>query len=128
MNLHSVPYPLRKICCTFHKHETFFCTGDDFDVYPNDSINITYELWFDVDKYFGTHTHETSSWINFYTFFHKDGRITAVYEIDCDDHTESFDWELTAEEEFFFRNMMNRYCNKLYGCSVPALWSERETA
>ena len=34
---------------------------DDFDVYPNDSINITYELWFDVDKYFGTHTHETSS-------------------------------------------------------------------
>lgn len=25
---------------------------DDFDVYPNDSINITYELWFDVDKYF----------------------------------------------------------------------------
>lgn len=88
---------------------------DDFDVYPNDSINITYELWFDVDKYFGTHTHETSSWINFYTFFHKDGRITAVYEIDCDDHTESFDWELTAEEEFFFRNMMNRYCNKLYG-------------
>lgn len=29
---------------------------DDFDVYPNDSINITYELWFDVDKYFGTHT------------------------------------------------------------------------
>ena len=25
--LHSVPYPLRKICCTFHKHETFFCTG-----------------------------------------------------------------------------------------------------
>ena len=46
---------------------------DDFDVYPNDSINITYELWFDVDKYFGTHTHETSSWINFYTFFHKDG-------------------------------------------------------
>lgn len=34
---------------------------DDFDVYPNDSINITYELWFDVDKYFGTHTRE-SSW------------------------------------------------------------------
>ena len=29
---------------------------DDFDVYPNDSINITYELWFDVDKYFVTHT------------------------------------------------------------------------
>lgn len=101
---------------------------DDFDVYPNDSINITYELWFDVDKYFGTHTHETSSWINFYTFFHKDGRITAVYEIDCDDHTESFDWELTAEEECFFRNMMNKYCNNLYGCSVPALWNERETA
>ena len=101
---------------------------DDFDVYPNDSINITCELWFDVDKYFGTDTHETSSWINFYTFFHKDGRITAVYEIDCDDHTESFDWELTAEEECFFRNMMNKYCNNLYGCSVPALWSERETA
>lgn len=36
--------------------------------------------------------------------------------------------QVTAEEEFFFRNMMNRYCNKLYGCSVPALWSERETA
>lgn len=101
---------------------------DDFDVYPNDSINITYELWFDVDKYFGTHTRESSSWINFYTFYHKDGRITAMYEIDYDDHMESFDWELTAEEEFFFRNMMNRYCNKLYGCSVPALWSERETA
>ena len=34
-----------------------------------------------------------------------------MYEIDYDDHMESFDWELTAEEEFFFRNMMNRYCN-----------------
>ena len=87
-------------------------------LYHNRNVNKN-SLLFKVDY---------TSWINFYTFFHKDGRITAVYEIDCDDHTESFDWELTAEEEFFFRNMMNRYCNKLYGCSVPALWSERETA
>lgn len=89
---------------------------DDFDIstYNGNAINITYELWFDVDKYFGTDTRGTNSWINFYTFYHEDGSITATYEIDYDDHTESVDWELTEVEEAFFKGMMQSYCNCLF--------------
>ncbi|MBQ5851501.1 MAG: hypothetical protein IIW54_11945 [Lachnospiraceae bacterium] len=38
---------------------------DGFDI-CGDAVNATYELWFDVDKYFGTETRNTEAWINFY--------------------------------------------------------------
>lgn len=100
---------------------------DDFDIFSDSngkSINITYELWFDVNKYFGTNTRETNSWINFYTFYNEDGSITATYEIDYPDHTEEVDWKLTEEEKAFFKGMMQSYCNCKCGCSLSDLWKE----
>lgn len=97
---------------------------DDFDIEDN-SVNITYELWFDVDKYFGTNIlNNENAWINFYTFYNKDGSITAIYEVDTDDGSESFDWELTEIEQAFFRGMMEGYCNHKCSCTLAQLLME----
>lgn len=97
---------------------------DDFYI-EDDCLNIPYELWFDVDKYFGTSVNETgNSWLNFYTYYYKDGDIKATYEIDYDNtDTVSFDWELTEIEKVFFKGMMEGYCNSKCGCSLSMLLS-----
>ena len=88
-------------------------------------INATYELWFDVDKYFGTDTRDDeSTWINFYTDWYPDGTIKASYDIDGDYETENFDWELTDEEKEFFRNKMENYCQQCAGISLMELWED----
>lgn len=96
---------------------------DDFYV-EYDWVNIPYELWFEVDKYFGTNTNDDNSWVNFYTFYHKDGNVTAVYEVDTDDGNESFDWKLTDIEKAFFRQMMDDYCHNKCGCTLEQLLME----
>ena len=66
------------------------------------SIEATYELWMDVDKYFGTKTrNDPSAWVNFYTFWHFDNPvdITALMILDGDDSCEEKEWELTQEEK-----------------------------
>lgn len=73
------------------------------------SIEATYELWMDVDKYFGTKTrNDPSAWVNFYTFWHFDNPvdITALMILDGDDSCEEKEWELTQEEKEFFHKMM----------------------
>ena len=97
---------------------------DDFYV-EDDYINITYELWFDVDKYFGTNTRDDNTWINFYTYYYADGTIKATYEVDYDNaDTETFDWELTEVEEAFFRGMMETYCHCKCNCTLAQLLVE----
>ena len=96
---------------------------DDFYV-EKGYVNIPYELWFEVDKYFGTNTKETNSWINFYTFWRPDGSITATYEIDYPDATETHDWELTKDEEEFFRDKMEEYCKYMCECTLEGLYKE----
>lgn len=90
-----------------------------------DCIIVEYELWFNVDKYFGTHIEsDDSTWLNFYTYWYPDGRICAVYEIDTDTDVQSYDWELTDEEKVFFLNKMEEYCKSFEGKSLMDLWKE----
>lgn len=66
-------------------------------------IEAYYELWCNWDQYFGTATkQDESTWINFYTYWHPDGRITAVYIIDSDNSSDEFEWPLTDQEQEFF--------------------------
>ena len=76
------------------------------------SIEATYELWMDVDKYFGTKTrNDPSAWVNFYTFWHFDNPvdITALMILDGDD---------SCEEKEFFHKMMEVYCMQKNGCTL----------
>ena len=72
MNLHSVPYPLRKICCTFHKHETFF----------------GYPIIYDVDKYGNIVI--GSMWVNHITTVpvFADNRDRLLRKLEKESHTE----------------------------------------
>ena len=89
-------------------------------------IEAIYELWFDVDKYFGTKIKgNENKWINFYTDWYIDGTIKASYEL-CDSEygTQSFDWELTDEEKEFFTKKMEDYCQHYDGMSLMELWEK----
>lgn len=97
---------------------------DEVYIEPKDHVNFAYELWFDVDKYFGTDTTNPDVWLNFYTNYHSDGRVTASYEIDTDTDNNFFDWELTEIEQAFFKDMMAEYCRVLYGCALDELLNE----
>lgn len=91
------------------------------------SIEATYELWMDVDKYFGTKTrNDPSSWVNFYTFWHSDNPvdITARMVLDGDDSCEEKEWELTQEEKEFFDKMMEDYCMQKDGCTLRELFEK----
>lgn len=100
---------------------------DDFYMDDDETVNIPYELWFDANKYFGTNIIDENTWINFYTFYHKDGSITAAYEVSTEYDTESFDWELTEVEQNFFRDMMDKYCEDICGCTIKELVEDFET-
>lgn len=91
--------------------------SDDFK-----SIEAEYELWFDVDSYFGTKTRNTSAIINFYTVWHDDGRVDA--EVVIDDLPNSYKvrkWKLTTEEQTFFTNLMEDYSDLLYSIGLSDL-------
>ena len=104
------------------KQDLRCCDGLYIDI---DCINVQYELWFDVDKYFGTNIEsDDSTWLNFYTYWYPNGRICAVYEIDTDTDVQSYDWELTDEEKIFFLNKMEEYCKSFEGKSLMDLWKE----
>lgn len=101
---------------------------DDFYMDNNGIINIPYELWFDVDDYFGTYTDGANNWLNFYTYYYPDGTIKAICEIDYDTtNTESYEWDLTELEQDFFRNKMEEYCQRICGCTIKQLIRELST-
>lgn len=93
-----------------------------------ETIEAFYELWCDVDKYFGTNTRgEDSTWINFYTYWHTDGSITAKYFIDSDDGVEEYKWALTEPEQKFFLDKMEKYSKSVYHLSLEQLFkTEKE--
>ena len=98
-------------------------------------VEAYYELWCDVDQYFGTDTRENESvWINFYTMWHPDGRITAVYIIDSDDSSDDIDWPLTEQEQKYFLRKMEEYAQSQEHLSLQELYdaalkeNEEETA
>lgn len=104
------------------KQDVRFC---DELVVDEKSIEAEYELWFDVDKYFGTDTKSDDDvWINFYTYWRPDNTITAIYCIDSPEKIESIDWKLTKEEETFFLKLMEDYCQKCHNKSLNDLWRE----
>jgi hypothetical protein len=86
-------------------------------------ISITYELWFDVDKYFGTDTRDKDdTWINFYTYWKPNGHVSAEYYLDSDDDCKVFDWSLTENEKEFFLHKMEAYCKEKTGKTLSELW------
>ena len=88
-----------------------------------ETIEAVWELWFDVDRYFGTDTDsDDETWINFYTYWHSNGRVTAMYEIDSEETTKVIDWPLTDKEEEFFLLKMEEYALKKEHCSLENLF------
>lgn len=86
-------------------------------------IEADWELWIDVDRYFGTDTgSDDETWINFYTYWHSNGRVTAVYEIDSEETSKVIDWPLTDKEEEFFLLKMEEYALKKVHCSLENLF------
>lgn len=82
------------------------------EVLINDNVHaleFVWELWFDVDKYFGINTkeHDDDGWFNFYTFWDwKTDKVTAIYQIKDDEEVE---WKLEQKEEKFLREKMREY-------------------
>ena len=99
---------------------------DDFDINEG-RINVAYEMWFEVDKYFGTDTRSNNTWINFYTEYDRNGNINALYIIDAPDTMEAYDWELTEVEKAFFKGMMQTYCNCIYRWTLDELLKEAQS-
>lgn len=88
-------------------------------------IETYYELWADVDRYFGTNTRDDdSAWVNFYTYWHPDGHITASYYLEADDVSNESDWPLTEEEQEFFRKKMEEYCQFSEHASLQEVYHE----
>lgn len=86
-------------------------------------IEADWELWINVDRYFGTDTGSNDeTWINFYTYWHSNGRVTAVYEIDSEETSKVIDWPLTDKEEEFFLLKMEEYALKKEHCSLENLF------
>lgn len=86
-------------------------------------IEADWELWIDVDRYFGTDTgSDDETWINFYTYWHSNGRVTAVYEIDSEETSKVIDWPMTDKEEEFFLLKMEEYALKKEHCSLENLF------
>ena len=97
---------------------------DDFEICDDGSVQIPYELWFDVDKYFGTNTKDSDSWVNFYTVLYPDGTVKASYTVDTDYSFDDYDWDLTETEQEFFKEKMESYCKLRCGCSIAEMVKE----
>lgn len=92
-------------------------------------VNATYELWFDVDAYFGTDTKGfDEEWINFYTDWNPvTNDITATLTINKPDTDEERSWPLTKKEKAFFLGLMESYCKKTCDCDLKKFWIDTMT-
>ena len=100
---------------------------DEIYVFQDEKyLNFMWELWFNVDEYFGTDTiNDKDAWINFYTnWYPETDTITAVYEVKTEESATEYEWELTNEEQEFLRSKMENYCSAKYDCSLSALWKQ----
>ena len=83
----------------------------DEPMIEEDYINFTWEMWFDVDAYFGTNTkNDSEAWINFYTnWSRRTNKIRAFFVYSSNNKQEEYNWTLTKEEEKFLRAKMEEY-------------------
>lgn len=79
-----------------------------------ESFSFTYELWFDVDSYFGTQTKDyDDTWINFYTMYYPETKsVEAIMCIDTDGSNETYSWQLTEAEKEFLLSLMKNYAEQ----------------
>lgn len=88
------------------------CCGEIIE--ENDCLSFTYELWFDVDRYFGTNTiDDDGTWINFYTYFYPETeQVEAVMCITMVVTSEIYSWQLIDDEKNFLLELMKSYADK----------------
>lgn len=114
------PSELRKIDVTKAKIDVY---DMEIDLEEN-RLSFRYELFFDVDKYFGTDTQSNPrKWVNFYTYWSPENGVMAAYEIDSDDDCETLDWDLTKEEKRFFLLKMEECCKEASGKNLNDFWN-----
>ena len=102
--------------------EDIRCTSEL--VVNTDHIEAAYEMWCNVDQYFGTNTREdASSWVNFYTCWYPDGKITAFYILSSDIEDVEVQWDLTEEERVFFCNKMEQNSQEKDNMTLQELWN-----
>ena len=105
--------------------QTINCVGDLEVDLDKGFIEAAYELWFDVDRYFGTDTRDKDdTWINFYTRWHPDRTITAIYFVESDETVKENTWELTPKEQEFFRKKMEAYAKTQGNQTLQEIWEE----
>lgn len=92
----------------------------------DNELSFVWELWMDVDSYFGTDTRDTDDWINFYTTYHRDtDDITASWTVEGNDYSDFMDeWELTNEEKKYLRNKLEEFCQEEEGLSLREYFDE----
>lgn len=98
------------------------CWGELF--FEPDYIEAEYELWFDVDAFFGTHTKENpDTWINLYTrYYPATKEVKAIYVVDSPQIPEYYEFKLSKTEQKKFASIMNQYCKDTYGKSMYTLY------
>lgn len=117
--------PIRQLDITTMATSCLNCC-DELTI-EDEVINATYELWFDVDKYFGWETRYFDGiWINFYTDWHPDGKITASYTVEGDVVYFHEEWELSDGETELVKQKMEAYCQETCGKSLSEFWVERK--
>lgn len=107
---------------------------DELVVYTTSEVKEGYiegvlELWFDVDKYFGTKTrNEDGTWINAYIMYYpKTKEIKGMYFVSYDNEPEEEHiWELTSNEQKMFKELMEEYSQKTSNKSLDELYKEFE--
>ena len=79
-----------------------------------DHINACYELWFDVDKVFGTDTMENDSTVEFYTnYYPESGKFECEVVVVGTDGTTTYpEYKMTDKEMAFLKNMMEEEARK----------------
>lgn len=78
-----------------------------------DHINACYELWFDVDKVFGTDTMKNDSTVEFYTnYYPESGKFECEVVVETDGTTTYPEYKMTDKEMTFLKNMMEEEARK----------------
>ena len=79
-------------------------------------ITVYIETWFDVDKKFGVHTSaDEGTWLNMYGKFNPfEDTLRIECEISRDDGSSYFDYEPTAGESQFIKDMITEKIRELY--------------
>ena len=79
-------------------------------------ITVYIETWFDVDKKFGVHTSaDEGAWLNMYGKFNPfEDTLRIECEISRDDGSSYFDYEPTAGESQFIKDMLTEKIREQY--------------